>query len=158
CGRRASMIRTACLSETTVVDLLADRLAAAERAAADDHARDCKACAQLIDELRAGEQAVLADAVQTAWTLPRDLVIADRYLVLAPLGQGGMGEVFSAYDPRLDRKVAVKLLRARSGGATAELERRLLREAKALAQLSHPNVVSVHDVGSVGDQVFVAME
>jgi tetratricopeptide (TPR) repeat protein/predicted Ser/Thr protein kinase len=78
-----------------------------------------------------------------------------RYLILDRLGQGGMGVVYAAYDRELDRKVAVKLLRgerARDGGA------RLLREAQAMARLQHPNVIAVHDVGTFGGRVFVAME
>jgi len=79
-----------------------------------------------------------------------------RYVVLTPLGAGGMGVVVAAYDPELDRKVALKLLRDPRGGADARA--RLLREAQALAQLAHPNVVAVHDVGTVDDRVYVAME
>ena len=69
-----------------------------------------------------------------------------------------MGVVFAAYDPELDRKVALKLLHERenSGGSTGQA--RLIREAQSLARLSHPNVVAVHDVGTVGDTVFIAME
>ena len=87
-----------------------------------------------------------------------------RYVVLDRLGAGGMGVVYAAYDPKLDRRVALKLLHH---GAD---ETRLLREAQALARLSHPNVVAVHDVGTIepkgaarmglarGEHVFVAME
>ncbi|MBS1152171.1 MAG: Serine/threonine kinase [Myxococcaceae bacterium] len=83
-----------------------------------------------------------------------------RYVVLQRLAKGGMGEVYAAYDPDLDRKVAIKLLRSdfRGSGASTELRLRLLREAQAMARLAHPNVVTVHDVGLIGDQVFVAME
>src|SRR5579862_6912981 len=83
-----------------------------------------------------------------------------RYVVLGLLGRGGMGEVYAAYDPELDRKIAVKLLRARggSGEATADGKTRLLREAQAIARLSHPNVVVVYDVGTFGESVFIAME
>jgi hypothetical protein len=81
-----------------------------------------------------------------------------RYIVLAPVGQGGMGEVFAAYDPELDRKVALKLLRAESGSRGALGRGRLLREAKSIARLSHPNVVVVHDAGTFDERVFVAME
>jgi tetratricopeptide (TPR) repeat protein/tRNA A-37 threonylcarbamoyl transferase component Bud32 len=80
-----------------------------------------------------------------------------RYLVLSRLGAGGMGVVLAAYDPELDRKVAIKLLRAGRGGGD-EGKARLLREAQAMAQLSHPNVISVFDVGTLGEQVFFAME
>ncbi|MCA9706702.1 MAG: protein kinase [Myxococcales bacterium] len=91
--------------------------------------------------------------------LPRGTPIG-RYLVVEPLGSGGLGDVYTAYDPDLDRCVAVKVLRpspddpedATTGGD------RLMREAKALARLAHPNVVAVHDVGRVGQDVFIAME
>jgi serine/threonine protein kinase/tetratricopeptide (TPR) repeat protein len=79
-----------------------------------------------------------------------------RYVILSLLGQGGMAVVFLAYDPELDRKVAVKLVRA--GLLGTQGRSRLQREAQALARLSHPNVVPVYDVGTVNDQTFVAME
>jgi len=83
-----------------------------------------------------------------------------RYLVLNLLGKGGMGEVYAAYDPELDRKVAIKVLHPRSstGAGAAEGRARMLREAQALAQLSDPNVVGVYDVGTFGERVFLAME
>jgi serine/threonine protein kinase/tetratricopeptide (TPR) repeat protein len=82
-----------------------------------------------------------------------------RYVVLGLLGRGGMGEVYAAYDPELDRKIAVKLLRSRGGGPSdPDARTRLLREAQAIARLSHPNVVVVYDVGTFRDSVFIAME
>ncbi|XXF76299.1 serine/threonine-protein kinase [Myxococcaceae bacterium GXIMD 01537] len=83
-----------------------------------------------------------------------------RFVLHERVGTGGMGIVYAAHDPRLERKVALKLLRpalhgqARGGAGPA----RMLREAQAAARLSHPNVITVHEVGSVGEQVFVAME
>ena len=70
--------------------------------------------------------------------------------VLGLVGRGGMGEVYAAYDPELDRKVAVKLLRVKAGNGVslAEGRQRTLREAQAIARLSHPNVVVVYDVGT----------
>jgi len=79
-----------------------------------------------------------------------------RYIVLDRIGQGGMGMVVSAYDPKLDRKLAIKLLRTDRHDDDAQA--RLLREAQAMAKLSHPNVVPVFDVGIVDDSIFVAME
>jgi tetratricopeptide (TPR) repeat protein len=82
-----------------------------------------------------------------------------RYCVLDCLGGGAMGVVYSAYDPELDRKVALKLLRADvAQGETSTLQARLLREAQAMARLQHPNVIAVHDVGTFEDRVFIAME
>ncbi|HEY4185620.1 MAG TPA: serine/threonine-protein kinase [Polyangia bacterium] len=83
-----------------------------------------------------------------------------RYVVLGRVGAGAMGEVYAAYDPELDRKLAIKLLRTTAGPAeqTDDQKARLLREARAIAKLSHPNVVVVHDFGSLDDRVFIAME
>jgi tRNA A-37 threonylcarbamoyl transferase component Bud32/tetratricopeptide (TPR) repeat protein len=81
-----------------------------------------------------------------------------RFMVLRELGRGAMGVVFAAYDEELDRKVAIKLLHA-GRGADASLGRTMLvREAQAMARLSHPNVVAVHEVGVFEGAVFVAME
>ncbi|WP_293272233.1 protein kinase [Nannocystis sp.] len=85
-----------------------------------------------------------------------------RHIVLERLGAGGMGVVYAAYDPELDRKIAVKQIRS-PGPGTSDEDRasatRLLREAKAMARLTHPNVITVHDVGMLqGGQVFIAME
>ena len=83
-----------------------------------------------------------------------------RYLVLHPLGEGGMGIVYAAYDPQLDRRVALKVVRAehRSERGRSIARGRLAREAQALAKLSHRNVVTVYDVGAHGEDLFVAME
>jgi eukaryotic-like serine/threonine-protein kinase len=85
-----------------------------------------------------------------------------RYMILGLLGEGGMAVVYKGYDPELDRRVAIKLL---TFDSTEQIDtdpsdgrRRLLREAQAMAQLAHPNVVSIYDVGMHGDQVFIAME
>jgi tetratricopeptide (TPR) repeat protein len=90
--------------------------------------------------------------------LPRGAAL-DRYIVLERLGAGGMGVVYAAYDPQLDRRVAIKLVRH---GVTNEENSaggsRLLREAQAIARVAHPNVVSAYDVGTFHDHVFIAME
>ncbi len=78
--------------------------------------------------------------------------VVGRYIIRESVGAGGMGAVYAAYDPELDRTVAVKLLHA---GVD---EARLVREAKALAKLAHPNVITVHDVGTYVGGVFLAME
>jgi serine/threonine-protein kinase len=85
--------------------------------------------------------------------------LANRYIVLDVLGQGGMGTVAAAYDTRLDRRVALKLLRPREDERGAQQQVRMLREAQAMARLSHPNVVAVYDAGTLEDgTVFISME
>ncbi|MBK7829683.1 serine/threonine-protein kinase [Nannocystis sp.] len=79
-----------------------------------------------------------------------------RFTVLRELGRGGTGVVYAAYDEQLDRKVAVKLLHSETREDLARA--RLLREAQAMARLAHPNIVGVHEVGTFGRQVYVAME
>ncbi|MCB9568280.1 MAG: serine/threonine protein kinase [Myxococcales bacterium] len=78
-----------------------------------------------------------------------------RFVVLRHLGAGGMGQVFLAYDEALDRKVALKLLRAADWD---EGRARLRREAQAMARVAHPNVVPIFEVGEHAGQVFLAME
>jgi formylglycine-generating enzyme required for sulfatase activity len=85
--------------------------------------------------------------------------VVGRYVVLERLGAGAMGVVFAAFDPDLDRKIALKLLPPHHrDGDRVRREERLVREAKAIAKLSHPNIVGIYDVGVHQDQVFLAME
>ncbi|MET0404640.1 MAG: serine/threonine-protein kinase [Cystobacter sp.] len=82
-----------------------------------------------------------------------------RYVVLERLGTGGMGEVYAAFDPSLNRRVALKLLLP--GGEDpipGQAHTRLLREAQSMARLSHPHVMPVHDIGEHGERVFIALE
>ncbi|MEM6990332.1 MAG: serine/threonine-protein kinase [Myxococcota bacterium] len=83
-----------------------------------------------------------------------------RYRVLGLVGTGGMGVVYRVYDPELDREIALKLLliRSRSGGDASARRARMVREAQALARLSHPNVVTVFDVGTIEGDPYIAME
>jgi tRNA A-37 threonylcarbamoyl transferase component Bud32 len=78
-----------------------------------------------------------------------------RYVVRDILGSGAMGVVYRAYDPELDREIALKVLHKRETNDAAE---RLLSEAQAMARIRHPNVITVYDVGAVDAQVFLAME
>ena len=79
------------------------------------------------------------------------------YEILAPIGAGGMGEVFRARDPRLNREVAIKVLPA-SFSADADRLRRFEQEAKAAGVLNHPNITAVHDIGEADGAPYVVQE
>jgi eukaryotic-like serine/threonine-protein kinase len=88
-------------------------------------------------------------------------LIAGRYELASVIGQGGMGQVWTAYDRRLDRRVAVKLLRpdkVAGGEDAAELRSRFERECRVTAQVDHPGLVTVHDAGSDGDELYLVMQ
>jgi serine/threonine-protein kinase len=86
---------------------------------------------------------------------PRPGTVLGHFVLAERLGSGGMGVVFSAYDLQLNRRVAIKLVRS---GASPETRARMVREAQAMARLTHRNVVTVHEVATLGDEVFIAME
>ncbi|HMF43117.1 MAG TPA: protein kinase [Polyangia bacterium] len=89
--------------------------------------------------------------------VPRPGGMVGRYRLLQLVGRGGMGEVYAAHDPELDRKIAIKIMRADTYPDEIEAAR-MMREAQSIARLSHPNLVTVYDVGSASGRVFVAME
>lgn len=93
-------------------------------------------------------------------TVATGRVVAGRYELSTLIGQGGMGQVWTAYDRRLDRRVAVKLLRPDkvAGAEAEELRRRFLRECRVTAQVDHPGLVTVHDAGSEGEELFLVMQ
>jgi eukaryotic-like serine/threonine-protein kinase len=80
-----------------------------------------------------------------------------RYEILAPIGAGGMGEVYRARDPHLERSVAIKILTASRGATGPQLER-FHREARAVARITHPHICTVHDVGQLDGVPFLVME
>ena len=79
-----------------------------------------------------------------------------KYEIVASLGSGGMGDVYRALDPRLEREVAIKVIR--SLASNAEAQARLWREARAAASVSHPGVCQIYDVGESEEQLFIVME
>lgn len=91
---------------------------------------------------------------EVAQLVPQEI---SHYRIIERLGAGGMGEVFLAEDVRLDRKVAIKMLPAKSIG-NEQAKKRLFREAKAAATLDHPNICSIYEVGEEGDSAFIAMQ
>jgi tetratricopeptide (TPR) repeat protein len=152
-----------CPDEETLLAFVEGRQSDVARSATASHVDGCAACQDVVTAvapaLLSGTAADSGPAqhARTAQALERGATVG-RYLVLALVGRGGMGEVYAAYDPELDRKIALKLLHAGGGADVAAGRARLLREAKAAARLSHPNVVVVHDAGAVGGRVYIAME
>jgi tetratricopeptide (TPR) repeat protein/predicted Ser/Thr protein kinase len=168
-----------CPAEETIVAFTEGRLSPDALARIESHALTCAFCQDLLGaamaartlsvaqasggilSARRSAPAVQPDASARALAggdvpLGRGAVMG-RYTIVGLVGRGGMGDVFAAYDPELDRKVALKVLRADGPRIVARSRARLLREAQALAKLSHPNIVTVHDVGTFHDRDFIAM-
>jgi tRNA A-37 threonylcarbamoyl transferase component Bud32/tetratricopeptide (TPR) repeat protein len=154
-----------CVNEQTVQDLLVGRLRGDALGRVEHHLAECSSCAALV--VVAGQE--VADSAspspidQQPSPVPASLgqgTMVGRYVVLGLLGTGGMGEVHAAYDPNLERKVAIKFLRPdRFGRHENEIAaERMRREARLLAKLSHPNVVVVYETGVFDDRLFIAME
>ncbi|MCY1057714.1 serine/threonine-protein kinase [Nannocystis sp. SCPEA4] len=170
-AERVTLAGGGCLAEHTLDALSRGRLSASEQAAAALHLDVCDECrrllaalARVVDSAEAGtcetpelgERRVVSGAQQRLAAGSR----VGRYTVLHVVGAGAMGTVYAAYDPELDRRVALKLVHhGLLSDATRETAAaRLLREAQALARLSHPNVITVFDAGRFEGQVFLAME
>ena len=158
-----------CPERARTVALGTGTLRSEDVAAARSHAESCDACRVVLSEV--GTAPTMRVALDTPQRTQATMTAPDRestprvveresrpwigrYRVLEKLGAGGMGAVFAAEDRELDRKVAIKLLHGTSETASA----RLVREARALAKLRHPNVVTIYEVGRHEGDAFVAME
>ncbi len=149
-----------CPDENVLVAFAAGRLPAERRAQLEHHLDTCELCGVLVAEAARDPDPSSVSSLGDAPTQPGRLLrgtCLGRYLVVEQLGSGGLGDVYACYDPELDRRVAIKLLRTVADDPE-RAQLRLRREAQALARLAHPNVVAVHDVGAFGGRVFVAME
>jgi serine/threonine protein kinase len=145
-------------------------MASTELSAIEAHVSRCSPCRHLLSGLaratRSQWSTIDSQAPtlrQIAWNSSGDLPAGariGRYIVVEWRGCGGMGVVYAAYDPELDRKIALKVLRddGPSTAARPPIRDLLRREAQAMARLNHPHVVSVFDVGNVNDFTFIAME
>ncbi|HUJ62521.1 MAG TPA: protein kinase, partial [Kofleriaceae bacterium] len=135
----------ACPDDDELVRLVEGALDEDSLAAIESHVDGCERCGALVAEL---------GAVGRSDDGPRTV---GRYQLDRRIAAGGMGEVWAAWDPQLERQIAVKLVRPERADDGRERER-LLREARALAKLTHPNVLAVHDVGELDGEVFLATE
>ena len=146
-----------CLDPETLAAYLDGMLAAEAVGRADRHIDICGSCRGELSALAATH----SFPIGSGGALPLELVPLEgklgRYEVLRELGRGSMGVVVRAYDPELRRAVAVKLLEPRIAHGSGARER-LLREAQAMARLTHPHVVRVYDVTAHGDALAIAME
>ena len=133
---------TACLSDEQLAALTCGAMAEPELGSVIAHVGDCEDCRSLVGDLLAQNTSIPA--------------VIGRYQIEQSLGAGGMGVVLQAHDPVLQRRVALKMLHANLA-APAHRER-MLQEARALAKLSHPNIVPVFDCGDADGEVYVAME
>jgi tetratricopeptide (TPR) repeat protein len=149
---------TSCVDADTAASYAEHRLPPAEMVAVDNHIDACASCRELISAVARVQwsqspQPGSADgAPAVGGILPRGTRVGP-YEIERPLDAGGMGLVYTAHDARLDRHVALKCVRQLRGRSD-----QLLREARTMAQLSHPNVVAVHDVIDAHGQIFLAME
>jgi hypothetical protein len=140
-----------CLDEQTVVAFVSGGLNGAALAEVERHLVDCPACTALVAVAAPEGSAPAAPVVPAAGAT------VGRYRLLRLVGRGGIGEVWAAHDPELDRNVAIKILRGDTYVDDVD-SARLLREARAIANLTHPNVVAMYDVGTAAGRVFLAME
>jgi hypothetical protein len=142
---------TDCAGTNTIAALLAGAIDSAAADRLEHHLDTCATCRRLVADLGRGLSAI-GERGATG-SLPKIGERVGRFTIERLIGVGGMGVVFEAHDPTLDRTVALKLLRPDI--VAGDL---LLDEAQAMARLQHPNIVVVHDVGRTGGQLYVCME
>jgi serine/threonine protein kinase/Tfp pilus assembly protein PilF len=164
---------TQCMDEDLALAYFERRLSPQIESSIEEHVDTCTDCRRLLSSVVAiyGDLGPAPSAQPSAaepdFSQPacRDLArlsrgaTVGRYIVVELSGIGGMGAVYRAYDPELDRAIALKVLRSDLTGPDAhKYAERLRREAQILARLNHPNVTAVYDVGMIGDQLFIAMQ
>jgi len=145
--------RVGCLDDETVYEFVYGHLAVEAIDRVDCHLDECVDCRAVVADL--AQSGSGRQPGESGVPLERGSMVG-RYLVVDVIGQGAMGVVYAAYDPELHRRVAVKVLRSATDDPA--LTERMLREAQAMARLSHPNVVAIYDVGTVGASVYIGME
>ncbi|HZO15740.1 MAG TPA: serine/threonine-protein kinase [Polyangiaceae bacterium] len=161
-----------CLDENTVLELLERRVTPARRSEIHEHLDACRACRTLVagslevlsheqhqdeDELTVWVERSDDEADDQHWPIIEPGTMVDHYRIVRRLGSGGMGQVYLALDTLLERKVALKMVHQSLMERGRALERFLV-EARTTAKLNHPNIVTIHAVGSHGSTPYVALE
>jgi tetratricopeptide (TPR) repeat protein len=149
----------ACPGDDTITLLVCGQLVGARVEVLESHVVTCESCRKLVGILReahgSGDERLRASMF--GLVAPGSLV--GRYRIEDMLGAGGMGVVYAAHDPELDRDVALKLLYPMIGDdGRDEVAQRLRHESTTMARLRHPNVATIHDIGRYRDQLFLVME
>jgi serine/threonine protein kinase len=159
----------ACLSDEIIVTFARGDLTGKALDVVETHLAACPDCCALVAETAQLLRPPSANPTSPAAVLAPGTTIS-RYVIEEALGAGGGGVVYRAYDPELGRRVAIKLLRgvlATDWTGKTSSRSRQLQEAKAMARMAHPNIVNVHDVGSMAsasdpdskeDSAFIVME
>ena len=151
-----------CPEQNTLLAFSRGELPANESAGLESHLDGCPDCRRLLVDA-ASENTIESQESAEPGRAPASLFeplaqgeLVGRFVIRERLGSGGMGLVYAAYDPELDRRVALKLIRV--DGDSPESQARMIKEAQATARVQHPNVVALHEVGRFGGSVFLAME
>ncbi|MBL9007484.1 MAG: protein kinase, partial [Myxococcales bacterium] len=158
-----------CPSEQSIAQFVEGMLSPAESEAIETHIDVCPDCRATVAEAARGRteaspaahlrssldaSASVASVPTSSQTLSQGAMVG-RYVVRRIVGSGGMGIVYAAHDPRLEREVALKILHPKLSSLAGE---RVDREARIMARLAHPNVITIHDVGLFSGRAYVAME
>lgn len=141
-----------CPDELTLWALVQGTVDAGSMSTLDAHLDECAECREVVGAVASGVRSQIARPA-SASAPPTTL---GRFEVGEPLGEGAMGVVYAGVDPELERTVALKVLHAAADSAKGRA--RLVREAQAMARLAHAHVLTVYEVGTDGDTVFIAME
>ena len=142
-----------CLADETLFAFVLGQLPSGSRADVERHLSDCDECRKVVAET--ARSVTQEESSRSSVDATQRI---GRYALLGLLGAGAYGVVYRAFDPDLRRTVALKVLRPDEHSQDAMRRDRMVREAQAMAQLSHPNVVAVYDVGVHGDTVYIVME
>ncbi len=149
-----------CPSDSALVAFAHGSAHPSARAALEVHVESCASCLEALAVLLQESEGAGSDSAAAANADEHDWIedaVSHRYVLLDPLGEGAMSVVHAAYDRKLNRRVALKVFKE-GGSSPSDPLGHTIREARALAKLTHPNVVTIHDVGLLpDDRVFIAM-